>query len=141
MTDLSSTPAAESPAPQPSADLPRQVQQLRTMLMVTLVLVVLISLCLNVYLWRQLVYLRRDLAAFKPQANQLISNYQRNEPAVREFLRKLTEYSRTHLDFAPILQKYPFVTNTPIPGVPMPPAANAAPPAAGPAPAPATPAK
>jgi hypothetical protein len=50
-----------------------------------------------------------DLAVIKPPATALIQTYEQEKPNVDAFLAKLVEYGRTHSDFVPILQKYPFL--------------------------------
>jgi hypothetical protein len=72
-----------------------------------LILVIVISGTLNIYLLRQWKTVSRELKDIRPQATQLIADYQKTSaPAMSDFLKKVTEYGRTHPDFAPVLAKY-----------------------------------
>ena len=112
-------------------DLQAQHDALRHMVVSILILVIVISGTLNIYLLRQWRSVSKDLGVIRPQAAQMIAEYQKvNGPAMQEFVKKITEYGQNHPDFAPIMAKYnlkPVVpTNAP------PPAAQPAPPAATP---------
>ncbi len=98
---------AKAPAQPEANDLQRQHDDLRHLVVSLLILVIVISGTLNIYLLRQWRTLSRDLAAVRPQAAQIIGEFQRvRGPAMSEFVKKLTEYGRTHADFAPIVVKY-----------------------------------
>jgi hypothetical protein len=72
-----------------------------------LVLLVLISGTLTIFLVRQWRFAKTDLDVLRPQAAQLINDYNRvSAPAMQDFVRKLAEYSKNHPDFAPIAAKY-----------------------------------
>ena len=93
---------------QPNAsDLQTQYDDLRHLLVSLLILVVVISGTFNIYLLRQWRSMSRDLAAIRPQAAQMIAEYQKvSGPLMNDFIKKVTEYGRSHPDFAPILAKY-----------------------------------
>ena len=75
--------------------------------MSVLILVIVISGTLNIYLLRQWRTASKDLAGIRPQAAQMIADYQRvSAPLMTDFVKKITEYGRTHPDFAPIMAKY-----------------------------------
>ncbi len=95
-------------SPQPNAnDLQAQYDALRHLVVSMLILVVVISGTLNIYLLRQWRSTSKDLAGIRPQASQMIAEYQKvSGPLMNDFLKKITEYGRTHPDFAPILAKY-----------------------------------
>jgi hypothetical protein len=97
-----------SSSPQPGANhLQGQYEALRHLVVSMLILVVVISGTLNIYLLRQWRSTSKDLAAIRPQAAQMINEYQKvSGPRMTEFIKKITEYGRTHPDFAPILTKY-----------------------------------
>ena len=96
-----------------------------------MILVVVISGTLNIYLLRQWRSTNRDLTGIRPQATQMIAEYQKvSGPMMNDFIKKISEYGRTHPDFAPVLAKYRI----------KPAAATSAPPAA-PTSLPATPPK
>ena len=43
----------------------------------------------------------------------MMAEYQKSGPLMDEFTKKITEYGRTHPDFAPILAKYGLNTTSP----------------------------
>jgi hypothetical protein len=96
------------PSPQPNPnDLQAQYDALRHLVLSILILVVVISGTLNIYLLRQWRSSSKDLAAIRPQASQIIAEYQKvSGPLINDFVKKITEYGRTHPDFAPIMAKY-----------------------------------
>jgi hypothetical protein len=112
--------------PANATDLQAQFDALRHMVVSILILVVVISGTLNIYLLRQWRSTKRDLEAVKPQAAQMFAEYQKSGPLMENFVKKVTEYGRTHTDFAPIMAKYGLkpttITNlpptTPAPTVP-----------------------
>ena len=88
-------------------DLQAQCDALRHLITSVLILVIVISGTLNIYLLRQWRTTSKDLAAIRPQAAQMIAEYQQKSgPLMNDFVNKITEYGRTHPDFAPILAKY-----------------------------------
>jgi hypothetical protein len=93
---------------QPHAtDLQAQCDALRHLIVSVLILVIVISGTLNIYLLRQWRTASKDLAGIRPQAAQMIADYQRvSAPLMTDFVKKITEYGQTHPDFAPILAKY-----------------------------------
>lgn len=108
-------------------DLQAQCDALRHLITSILILVLVISGTLNIYLLRQWRTTSKDLASIRPQAAQMVAEYQQKSgPLMNDFINKITEYGRTHPDFAPILAKYNIKSV----------AATGAP-AAGPTPAPA----
>jgi hypothetical protein len=98
--------------PQPSSsapanDLQAKDEGLQQTVNTMLVLLVVVSGTLTIFLVRQWRFAKTDLDTLRPQAAQIISDYNRlSAPAMQEFLRKLTDYSKTHPDFAPIAAKY-----------------------------------
>jgi hypothetical protein len=97
----------QTPVQSNANDLQAQFDGLRHLVVSILILVVVISGTLNIYLLRQWRTASKDLAAIRPQAAQMIAEYQRvSAPLMTDFVKKITEYGRTHPDFAPILAKY-----------------------------------
>ena len=97
----------QTPAPSPAGDVREQLDALRHLITSTLVLVLIISGTLNIYLLRQWRSASRDLGGIRPQAVQIITEYDKvSGPLMNDFIKKITEYGRTHPDFAPILAKY-----------------------------------
>jgi hypothetical protein len=88
-------------------DLQAQCDGLRHLVTSTLILVIVISGTFNIYLLRQWRTTSKDLAGIRPQAAQMVAEYQKvSGPLMNDFVTKITEYGRTHPDFAPILAKY-----------------------------------
>ena len=116
---------------QPDAnDLQAQCDALRHLVVSILILVIVISGTFNIYLLRQWRSVSKDLAGIRPQATQMIAEYQKvSAPVMNDFVKKITDYGRTHPDFAPVLTKYGLKPAGPTGG---PPATPAAPPAAAP---------
>ena len=117
---------------QPNAnDLQAQCDALRHLVVSILILVIVISGTFNIYLLRQWRSASKDLAGIRPQAAQMIADYQKvSAPMMNDFVKKITDYGRTHPDFAPILtQVRPQARRSP---TGAPPATPASPPAAAP---------
>ena len=87
-------------------ELMDQIVALRHQVFTLLLALVVVSGTLTVYLYRQASVARKDLAAVKPQATQLIEAFKRDHPTMDSFVKQLTAYGVTHPDFQPILRKY-----------------------------------
>ncbi|MEJ5237237.1 hypothetical protein [Limisphaera sp. VF-2] len=123
---------SETTAPQGLAEA---VATLQVQLQATLILLIMITGALNIYLLRQYVALRKDVAVLEPQVGQMMAVYDKvTIPLARTFLGQLTEFARQHPDFQPILNRYQVQV---IPGTGAPPAS--APAATGSAPPTASP--
>ena len=90
----------------PENDLQAQFDALRHLVTSILILLIVISGTFNIYLLRQWRTVSKELAQIQPQAAQLILDYQKSGPLMDDFVNKITEYGRTHSDFAPIMVKY-----------------------------------
>jgi hypothetical protein len=128
----------ESPSTPEQGDLARQVESLRQMLISVLVLVIVISGTINVYLLRQVKYTRADLAAFRTQATQTVSEFEKiSAPMLNQFLTSLSEFGkspRADANFHAILKKYGLSNFTNM--APVAPAQTSTAPATTPVPAP-----
>jgi len=98
------------PPPQPNKDL-RELQleclMLRKLLLVTVVFLLISSGSINLYLLRQMISARKDVAVLRPRVAEMVAAYQRNEePFIKGFLNSLVGFSKTHPDFQPILARY-----------------------------------
>jgi len=105
------TPADEfenkTPVPPGPAALQDQIDALRHLVVSILILVVVIGGTFFIALLRQWRTVNKELAGFRPQAIRMISDYQKvSAPVMSDFLKKITEYGRTHPDFTPVLAKY-----------------------------------
>jgi hypothetical protein len=93
--DASSEPALK--------ELQGELQSLRTLLVATLAILCLISICLNIYLRHQAVAVGNQAAEIQ-RSLYLFGSLE--APRAAEFWTKLLDYSKTHSDFSPIIQKY-----------------------------------
>jgi hypothetical protein len=88
-------------------DLQAQCDSLQHLVVSLLILVLVLSGTLNIYLLRQWRTVSKDLGGVRAQAGQMIAEYQKvSAPLMNDFVKKITDYGRTHPDFAPILAKY-----------------------------------
>jgi len=96
---------------QPGAnDLQAQFDALQHLIVSVLILVVVISGTLNIYLLRQWRTASRDLAGIRPQAAQMIAEYQKvSAPLMTDFVKKVTEYGRT---IRTLLRCWPSITSS-----------------------------
>ena len=93
----------ESPTP---TELSDQIAALRRQTFTLLLALIIVSGTLTVFLYRQASLTRRDIAAIKPQATQIIQAYAQNAPNIQNFVKQLAAFGATHPDFRPVLQKY-----------------------------------
>jgi hypothetical protein len=113
MNDSESFDAAPDFGPEPT-DLQMQVEGLRKLFLAALVALLILGISLNVFLLRQTAFVRKDLQAVRPQVQQLLVNFQKNEePQIKSFVNALVGFSKTHPDFKPILAKYNVTTEIP----------------------------
>jgi len=102
MDNLENKPSGQSEM----ADLQEQCASLRHLVVSLLVLVLVVSGTLTIFLLRQWRFTQTELNAVRPQVAQMITDYSKANPQINEFLKNLSDYSKTHPDFAPILAKY-----------------------------------
>jgi hypothetical protein len=119
MENVENQPAA----PSELSELRDQCDSLRQLVSSLMVLLVVVSGTFNLYLWRQVRFVRADLAGVRPQISQMLAEYNRvNAPVINDFVRKLADFGRVHSDFAPILAKYGLKPTNAVPaGLPLPP--------------------
>ncbi len=99
-------PLEQEPVEEPT-DLEARFESLHNMVVSMLILCIVISGTLNIFLLRQWRFSRADVAAIGPRVAQIISDYQKgDEPKMNEFIKKVTDFGRTHPDFAQVLTKY-----------------------------------
>jgi hypothetical protein len=103
MDNLENQPPAQPDLNQ----LREQYESLRGLVVSALVLVIVLGASFDLFLLRQVKFTRAELAAIRPGATQIISDYQAGSARMMdEFVKKITDYGQTHPDFAPILAKY-----------------------------------
>ena len=116
----------KTPVQPDTNDLQAQYHALRHLVVSLLILVVVISGTLNIYLLRQWRSTSKDLTAIRPQAVQMIDDFRKTSgPLMQDFVKKITDYGRTHPDFAPVLAKYGLKPATPTNPPPATPATTA----------------
>ncbi|HVY68984.1 MAG TPA: hypothetical protein VHH73_03605 [Verrucomicrobiae bacterium] len=115
----SATPAA---APNPAGtppnikELQESVRALRGVLNVVIVSLLVATIGLNVFLYRQVSMARRQIS----DASDYLNNYQKNTaPLIQKFIGQLQVFARTNADYAPIFQRH--VPNADAPKLPAPP--------------------
>ncbi len=88
-------------------ELRAQFEALRGLVTSILILLVVVTGTFALYLGREVKFKHDELKAFRPQASQVIGDFNKNfAPGMNDFIRKLEDFARTHPDFAPILAKY-----------------------------------
>jgi hypothetical protein len=97
------TPASTQPE---LKDLQAQCDHLQQLVSSLLLILIVVSGTLTIFLMRQWRFVKSELDATIPAANQLITEYTNNYAMTQDFVKKLAEYGRTHTDFAPIMTKY-----------------------------------
>jgi hypothetical protein len=88
------------------ADLREQCEQLRSLVSSLLLLLLLVSLTLTIFLARQWRFSKSQIDLMSSQAGPIITEFNKNLPAMQDFIRKLNEYAKTHADFGPIVTRY-----------------------------------
>jgi hypothetical protein len=83
-----------------TAELQDEVNGLRVLLSISLVLMIVFSLSVNVYLLKQVSAVGGQVTA----AEKVTGNF--NAAKGVDFWNKLVAYSRTHPDFAPVISKF-----------------------------------
>jgi len=128
-----------------ASDSQAQFLWLRKQVVSILILLIVLSGTLNVFMFRSWRWSNVDLGVIRPQAGQMIAEFQKvNAPVIDAFLKNLATYASAHEDFRPIIARYPglfSVTVTPSAAVPpalapTPPPANTPKPTSAPATAP-----
>ena len=88
-------------------DLAGQVAALQRQTFTLLLALIIVSGTLTVFLYRQASLTRRDIAAIKPQAAEVVKVFNQERPLIQSFVQQLVAYGKTHPDFEQqILKKY-----------------------------------
>lgn len=96
------------------SDLKNRVESLQRQVTLLLLALIIVSGTLAFYLFYQSLIWKRDLAKVKPEAEQIIKNYNDARPKIEKFVQQLQAYGQTHPEFQPILRKYGIApTNSP----------------------------
>jgi hypothetical protein len=105
MNEPEITPAAPD-------ELAGQVSSLHRQITMLLLMLVVVSSTLTAYLFYQSRILGKDLDSTKPQAMQIIQNYNNNVPQMQKLVQELVAYGQAHPDFQPILKNYGIIPAT-----------------------------
>jgi len=81
--------------------LENEVQSLRALLSASLVILIIFSLCVDVYLIKQVSLLNADTAVTRQQTEQIFPSTQASD-----LWNKLNDYAKTHPDFESVIAKY-----------------------------------
>ena len=101
-----SEPENQNPESSEITELREQCENLNQQVRTLLYGLVVASIVLAAYLGLSARRADKELSVIRPQAQQLSEMGKREEVGLRAFLGRLVEYSRTHPDFTPILEKY-----------------------------------
>jgi hypothetical protein len=99
-----------------NSDSNPEISALRNQVFVLLVALVVVTGTLTVYLYRQASTLGKQLAALRPQAQQLAAVYNQDQPQIVSFVNQLVAFGEKNPDFTQrVLKKYGIA---PVPGIP-----------------------
>lgn len=101
---------SDLPQPKPSAsitDLQQENQALRMLFEFTLVALIILSLSITLFMFKQMRMVRAQLTEQRPFVSRLLTDYQKNsEPLIRKFAGAMERFATTNRDFQPILERY-----------------------------------
>lgn len=98
-----------TPSSSTATNLQAQVDSLRKLLVVTLVVLFVFSGAINLYLLRQVITVRKALAAEKATIDQFTKV---ELPNIEAFTSALQTFAKTHPDLNPILARYNLAPTT-----------------------------
>jgi hypothetical protein len=107
-----SSPPTPSPDPRPPRDTPprdggrRHLRQTDPLLLLTIAALLVMSLGVNLFIFKQMRGARAQLAAVRANVRTLSNEYQVKEPAMRRFVGALQAFAAGQPDFQPVLQRY-----------------------------------
>ena len=87
--------------------LQAQYNFLETLFAASISALILLSLALNLFLFKQMRLARGQASAQRPEINKSVDRFQsNNEPVIRDFVAQLERFGATNANFRPILDKY-----------------------------------
>jgi hypothetical protein len=86
--------------------LEQQCQDLRTLLMATLVSLLILSMGLTLFLAKQMRLIRGKLSESRPVVYRMAADFQTKEPNMKTFIFSLQNYAHSNPAFQPILDRY-----------------------------------
>src|SRR5829696_6563217 len=84
----------------------RHVRPSDPLLLLTIMSLVVMSLGVNLFIFKQMRAARAQLAAVRINVGVLSEEYQLKEPTMRRFVGALQAFATSQPDFQPILQRY-----------------------------------
>lgn len=115
------------------AELEQQCQDLRTLLTATFVALLVLTLSVNLFLYKQMRLVRAKVSESRPTIQRLQAQFKEKEPNMKSFIVALQTFAAANRDFQPVLDKYrydlpqylapPAAAGTAPPGVKVPVAA------------------
>jgi hypothetical protein len=83
-------------------ELDRDIAWLRGIVFWVVAGLLLLTLAVNLFLWRQVQGVRAEIVAQR----KYIDEYSKADPAVRDLMRRLQAFALTHPDFQQVMAKY-----------------------------------
>ena len=90
-----------------------EISALKRQVFTLLLALIVVSGTLTVYLYRQASITGKDIDAIKPQAQQIIGTFNKDQKLIVEFVNALVAYGQAHPDFRPVLAKYGIAAQSP----------------------------
>jgi hypothetical protein len=97
-----------------------EIDALKRQMFTLLLALIVVSGTVTVYLYRQASIAGKDIAAIKPQAQQIIGAFNKDQALMISFTKSLIAYGQTHPEFLPVLRKYGFAQPANAPAAPKP---------------------
>ena len=109
------------------ADLREQCGALRRQLTMLLMAPVVLSFTFLGFLYVQNRRAARELESIRPEATKVTDASAKEDPVIKTFMTKLTDYGKTHPDFAPLIARYRMQDTSSVPATAVSPASAASP--------------
>ena len=93
-------------SPASAVNTPDEVRGLRGLLNAALAGVLLLSLAVNLFLFKQMRLMRSKVSESQPLVQRMSADFVKKEPSMRNFVSSLQSFAMTHPDFLPVLSKY-----------------------------------
>lgn len=104
---MNPTAATPGSPPQNSGRPARRVAlDLQTLVLAAIAAVLVMSLGVNLFLYKQMRSARQQLTAARSLVQNLSDQYQAKEPAMRQFVITLQSFAAAHPEFEPVIQRY-----------------------------------
>ncbi len=100
--DQPELPAAPADEPAVPEQIERDLASLQSVVTMIVAGLLILTVAVNVFIWRQVRVVRNQLADERRQ----IDEYNRADPAVRDLLRRLQAFAASNPDFQPVIARY-----------------------------------